>query len=125
VWLGGLYALPLAHNLDHRAADHTHGAPGDSHSHPHPHAEPHAHSHPHGHASTPSEEPEREPLDPDHGEGSLLHFAAVVVGSEPVVLPELSGTVVPTRAEVVPSVTAPALLALLARGPPRALSSLT
>lgn len=111
MWFGGLYALPFLHSLDHRA-DHTHGAPGHSHPHPPPHSEPHAHD------AAPADEPGREPLDPDHGEGSLLHFAAVVVGSQPAVLPKLPDAIVPVSVGDAPSVDTPALLAFLARGPP-------
>jgi len=103
VWLGGLYVLPFLHNLDHRS-DHTHAAP--------------AHSHPHVHESTPPDGHRREPLDPHHGEGSVLHFAAVVVGTELVVLPEPATTLIRVATAPLSSVEAPALLAFLARGPP-------
>jgi hypothetical protein len=106
-----LYALPLLHNLDHRA-DHTHANAAHSHS------SASEHVHPHPPASTTPDPQGREPLDPEHGEGSLLHFAAVVVGEEPTVLPELVYTVLSVATEPVPTIDTPALLAFLARGPP-------
>lgn len=122
IWLNGLYVLPLAHNLDHRP-DHTHAPTGHSHphqpsSHAHPHDADHDHEHVHDHEPAPRKGHEGEPFDPDHGEGSLLHFAAVVVGAEPVVVPELSYAVVTVVVDSVRSTDAPVLLGFLARGPP-------
>ncbi len=119
MWFGGLHALPLLHNLDHRS-DHTHAAPRRSHSHPSAsdHAHRDLHKHPHVHESPPLEDDGHEPPDPDHGEGSLLHFAAVVVASQPAMLPKLSYKVMPVSMELVLSVDTPAILGFLARGPP-------
>jgi hypothetical protein len=105
VWLAGLYVLPVLHNIDHRP-DHTHGGHRHSHSHAHPHD------------SAPSEEHDHDAPDADHGEGSILHFAAAVIDAQPVVLPELVGSVLPANLEPARSVAWPVLLAFLARGPP-------
>jgi hypothetical protein len=119
VWFCGLHALPFLHNLDHRS-DHTHAAPSHSHSHLHANDLAHAdrHVHPHVQQVPPVDDDGRGPSDPDHGEGSLLHFAAVVVVSQPAMLPQLSYNVMPASTERVFAVDTPALLAFLARGPP-------
>jgi hypothetical protein len=77
-WLTGLYALPLAHNIQHRN-DHSHGPSPAGHA--HAHEEPHSHPHP-------RDTDDRVPLDSDHGTGSVLHFAAAAVESHRVELPQ-------------------------------------
>lgn len=117
IWVSGMVMLPFLHNLNHRP-DHTHPDSAHSHSHSGGHSHPHAHEHPHEQASSSSSEHEREPLDPEHGEGSLLHFAAVVVGAKPAVLPRVLYSVLPASSVRLYQVDAPIRLAFLARGPP-------
>jgi hypothetical protein len=119
VWFGGLHALPFLHNLDH-GPNHTHAAPGHFHSHPEANnpAHPDRHAHPHVHESPPLNDDGHGPTDPDHGDGSLLHFAAAIIASQPVMLPKLSYKIIPVSMELSLAVDIPALHAFLARGPP-------
>jgi hypothetical protein len=97
-WLIGLYALPLAHNLDHRD-DHTHGPEPAEHSHPH---EPH----------------DKVPLDSDHGSASVLHFAAAALQVCGIELPQIGPRALlpePPSPRVAPSIPD---RVVLVRGPP-------
>jgi hypothetical protein len=130
LWGAALYVGPLLHNLDHRD-DHTHGAGRAAHAvrtHAHPHARPHAHDGDHGEpgawhtdglppavreaAHTPRGS------DPDHGLGSILHFAAAML-DDPVAVAAAPGSA-PEAAAMGPA-TALSLRAvafLPTRGPP-------
>lgn len=110
VWLGGMAVLPLLHNVDHRN-DHTHTDSVHAHSHSA------THEHPHDGASSSSGH-ERQPLDPEHGEGSLLHFAAAAVGETPALVPRLINSVVAGSSLRLPRVHPPNRLTVVARGPP-------
>jgi hypothetical protein len=130
LWGLGLHVLPLLHNLEHRD-DHTHGpgGPGGAyrqgddrigHGHGHDYDRPHAHP-----AVPPSDTselrlPGQDPggTDPDHGLGSVLHFAAAIAGSDPMATPGPG----PTIDAVLDDTRTPApfrpLRLLPARGPP-------
>ncbi len=107
-WVFGLYALPLAHNVNHRN-DHTHGpAPAE-------HVPPHEEGHPHAHPHAPEG---KVPLDSDHGTGSVLHFAAAALSIRGGDLPQVGPRAFlppPPSPRVAPSI--PARIVLV-RGPP-------
>jgi hypothetical protein len=114
LWFFGLYALPLLHNIHHRA-DHTHGPlPHPSHRHVHSGAAVHHADHDRpGH-----EKDDREPIDSEHGAGSVLHFAVAALGGHAATLPEPGPILAPLEPPpLVRAASIPEIL-LSVRGPP-------
>ncbi|MCA9622542.1 MAG: hypothetical protein KC731_26150 [Myxococcales bacterium] len=99
---GHRHAEPAATTADHasRGHAHDHGHPHD-HGHAHDHGHPHAHGHPHPHGQDHAgERADRDRdhdhgVDPRHGDDSLAHFHAAILGTEEP-LPPLTAYLLPS-----------------------------